>query len=110
MKKILIVAAWMIASAACTASEFSGKIVEGGGIDFQFIEVEAANGKRLVLYCGECGDWFDHDPEIEGERLKKSLYGRKIKVTYSSVRNRGQYAGPADDDMVQILKRAKLLP
>lgn len=111
MKRLFLATTLMAISAYTIAAPLTGQIVAGGGVDDLALVIKLDTGKTIDAYCNQkCGDWFDVDPETEAATLKKKLKGRRVEFEYQMEKNRGRIAGPADDDVVPLMKKIKLLP
>lgn len=76
--------------------------MSGGGTDDTFIVVRGEDGKKITAYCGNCGPWFVPG-EGESQQLKEDFRGRKVVFTFSTKLNKGQIAGPGDDEQLHFV-------
>jgi len=103
--KLICLAIFCLFSTEIFAQSFVGITVDGGGVDDMFIEIKDSGGHIVHAYCHKaCGDWFFSDKE-DISRLKPIYKNRKVVVDVFSRVNKGEIAGPSDDEVLVFINK-----
>lgn len=101
----------VLATQGVFAEAMAGVLVGGGGVDDMSLRFRMSDGKRVDAYCttAACKQLVFAEDGDDVSTLERRFLNKRVKVTISKRRNKGQVAGPGDDEILSFVTQLRFV-
>jgi hypothetical protein len=101
----------VLASQGAFAETYTGRLINGGGLEDMSLTIKTDDGKSVEGYCtATCGQLAFKEGKDGVSSLEKRFINKRVRVTIVKRKNTGiAVAGPAEDEVLPFVTQLTFL-